>query len=55
MTGSKILIAASVISTIFLTACAAPGTYPISGDSVSASDPVHNMDAPSVIYRGESR
>ncbi|WP_170413986.1 hypothetical protein [Ruegeria atlantica] len=55
MTGSKFLLVASVISTVFLAACAGSGTYPITGDRVSASDPVLGMESPSYIYRGEAR
>jgi len=55
MTGSKFLLVASVISTVFLAACAGPGTYPITGDTVSAGDPVHAMDSPSYMYSGEIR
>jgi len=55
MTGSKSLLVAAVISTVFLAACGGPGTYPITGDQVSSSDPVRNMDTPSYIFRGESR
>ncbi|WP_199528541.1 MULTISPECIES: hypothetical protein [unclassified Ruegeria] len=55
MTGSKILLVASVISTVFLAACAGPGTYPITGEAVSASDPVLAMESPTYMYRGEAR
>ncbi|WP_420586884.1 hypothetical protein [Ruegeria sp.] len=55
MTGSKFLLVASVISTVFLAACAGPGTYPISGESVSANDPVLEMDNVSMMFRGEAR
>ena len=55
MTGSKFLLVASVISTVFLAACAGPGTYPITGEQVSANDPVHHMDSPSYMYNGENR
>ncbi len=55
MTGSKFLLVASVISTVFLAACAGPGTYPISGDAVSPGDPVQEMQSPTYIYRGEAR
>ncbi|CAD0185395.1 hypothetical protein RUESEDTHA_02282 [Ruegeria sp. THAF57] len=55
MTGSKFLLVASVVGTVFLAACSAPGTYPITGDQVSASDPVRDMESPTYIYRGEAR
>ncbi|WP_170424306.1 hypothetical protein [Ruegeria arenilitoris] len=55
MTGSKFLLVASVISTVFLAACAGPGTYPITGAPVSASDPVLEMQSPTYMYRGEAR
>ncbi len=55
MTGSKFLLVASVIGTVFLAACSTPGTYPISGDKTSADDPVRNMQSPTYIYRGEAR
>ncbi|WP_170325193.1 hypothetical protein [Ruegeria arenilitoris] len=55
MTGSKFLLVASVISTVFLAACSGPGTYPITGDPVSANDPVHDMGMPTYVFRGESR
>ncbi|MCG7518042.1 hypothetical protein [Ruegeria sp. Ofav3-42] len=55
MTGSKFLLVASVISTVLLAACAGPGTYPITGDPVSANDPVRNMESPTYMYRGEAR
>ena len=55
MTGSKFLLVASVVSTVFLAACAGPGTYPITGDAVSASDPVLEMETPTYIHRGEAR
>jgi len=40
---SKFLLTISVLSIAFLTACAGPGTYPLTGDTVSASDPVLEM------------
>ncbi|WP_170788725.1 hypothetical protein [Ruegeria lacuscaerulensis] len=55
MTGSKFLLAATVISTVFLAACSAPGVYPVSGQSVSATDPVKDMDSPIYMYSGELR
>ncbi|SLN11981.1 hypothetical protein [Ruegeria meonggei] len=55
MTGSKSLLVASVISVLFLAACAGPGTYPISGQKASPDDPVIEQYNPSVIFRGESR
>ncbi|WP_170429031.1 hypothetical protein [Ruegeria arenilitoris] len=55
MTGSKFLLVASVISTVFLAACSGPGTYPITGDPVSATDPVQDMGTPTYVFRGESR
>ena len=56
MSGSKFLLVSSIIGTIFLAACSAPGTYPISGQAVSSDDPVQEMyHNPSLIFRGESR
>ncbi|WP_170466505.1 hypothetical protein [Ruegeria conchae] len=56
MTGSKFLLVATVLSTVFLAACAGPGTYPITGQKVSSDDPVQEMYYnPNVVFRGESR
>lgn len=55
MTGSKFLLVASVISTVFLAACSGPGTYPITGDAVSSGDPVQHMEMPGYVFRGEVR
>lgn len=56
MTGSKFLLVSSIVGTIFLAACSAPGTYPISGQAVSSDDPVRDMYYnPNLIFRGESR
>jgi hypothetical protein len=55
MSGSKFLLAVSLIGTVFMAACSAPGVYPISGQSISTSDPVKNMDSPTYMYSGEMR
>ncbi len=33
------------IATLFLTACAQDGTYPVSGEECTAEDPVKEVDA----------
>ncbi|SMO38489.1 hypothetical protein [Ruegeria faecimaris] len=55
MNGSKLLLVASALSTVFLVACSEPGTYPITGTAVSPDDPVANLEAPVYIRRGEAR
>ncbi len=55
MSLSKFLLTVSMLSIGFMAACSGPGTYPISGDQVSSSDPVHDMEMPGYIFRGESR
>jgi len=56
MTGSKFLLVATVLSTVYMAACAGPGTYPITGQKVSSDDPVRQMNYnPNVVFRGESR
>ncbi|WP_170344035.1 MULTISPECIES: hypothetical protein [Ruegeria] len=54
MSVSKFLLIIAATSITVLSACAGPGTYPITGDQVSASDPVQDMN-PANIFRGESR
>ncbi len=56
MTGSKFLLVATVFSTVFLAACAGPGTYPITGQEVSSNDPVQEMYYDKgLVFQGESR
>jgi hypothetical protein len=54
MSVSKFLLVIAAASVTVLSACAGPGTYPITGDPVSANDPVQDMN-PANIFRGESR
>ncbi|WP_170607669.1 hypothetical protein [Ruegeria arenilitoris] len=55
MSASRILLVISILSVGILTACAGPGTYPITGMEVSQNDPVQEMYNPGLIFRGESR
>lgn len=52
---SKFLLIVSMLSIGLVAACSGPGTYPFSGDQVSTTDPVQDMDMPGYIFRGESR
>ncbi|WP_171231499.1 hypothetical protein [Ruegeria sp. HKCCA4812] len=54
MSVSKFLLVIAAASVTVLSACAGPGTYPITGDPVSVNDPVQDMN-PANIFRGESR
>ncbi|WP_171631940.1 MULTISPECIES: hypothetical protein [unclassified Ruegeria] len=54
MSVSKFLLIIVTASITVLSACAGPGTYPITGEEVSSNDPVQDMN-PANIFRGESR
>ncbi|WP_171090494.1 MULTISPECIES: hypothetical protein [unclassified Ruegeria] len=54
MSVSKFLLIIAATSITILSACSGPGTYPITGEEVSANDPVQDMN-PANIFRGESR